>query len=325
MAQHFLLSAKARTLSLGQVLRMSDTDAFEMFKAIRWAETQGEPVCPKCACETCYTYAARKIFKCKACCAQFSVTSGTIFANRKLALRDYLAAIAIFVNGAKGISALQLGRDLNVQYKTAFVLAHKLREAMAAEQKGAQVGGFNRIVEIDGAFFGGTIRQENKVAERKDRRLRRHQTGLRRALVVMREREGRALPFVFKAEGDALDTIVARVKAGSTVHADEATVWDALHARFDMRRINHSVAFSDDGACTNQAESFFSRIRRSELGVHHHFSPVYLAQYAGEMAWREDHRRVSNGEQFRAVAKAAAAHPVSRVWAGYWQRALVHA
>ena len=320
MAQHFLLSAKARTLSLGAVLRLSDAQAFETFKAIRWADTQGEPVCPKCDSQAVYTYAARKIFKCKACCAQFSLTSGTIFANRKLSIRDYLAAIAIFVNGAKGISALQLSRDLCVQYKTAFVLAHKLREAMAAEQQGVQVGGFNRIVEVDGAFFGGTIRQENKVAERKDRRLKRHQTGLRRALVILREREGRALPLVFKNEGDAMDMIVARVKHGSTVHADEATVWDALHARFAMKRINHSVAFSDDGACTNQAESFFSRIRRSELGVHHHFSPVYLAQYAGEMAWREDHRRTSNGEQFKAVAKAAAAHPVSHIWSGYWQR-----
>jgi len=320
VAQHFLLSAKARTLSLGAILRMSDDQAFEAFKAIRWADNAGAPVCPKCDCTACYTYAARRIFKCKACASQFSVTSGTIFASRKLALRDYLAAIAIFVNGAKGISALQLGRDLNVQYKTAFVLAHKLREAMAAEQKGVTVGGFNRIVEVDGAFFGGTVRQENKVAERIDRRLKRHQTGLRRALVVMREREGRALPFVFKTEADALETVVARTRPGTTVHADEASVWDALHARFNMKRVNHSVAFSDDGACTNQAESFFARIRRSELGVHHHFSAGYLHQYAGEMAWREDHRRTSNGAQFRAVTAAAAAHPVSRQWAGYWQR-----
>ena len=65
--------------------------------------------------------------------AQFSVTSGTIFASRKLPIRDYLLAIAIFVNGAKGHSALQLSRDLDCQYKTAFVLAHKLREAMAAD------------------------------------------------------------------------------------------------------------------------------------------------------------------------------------------------
>jgi|GEM_PF-4430107 len=70
--------------------------------------------------------------KCKGCGKQFSVTSGTIFNSRKLSIRDYLAAIVIFINAAKGISALQLGRDLGVQYKTAFVLTHKLREAMSA-------------------------------------------------------------------------------------------------------------------------------------------------------------------------------------------------
>ena len=300
---------------MAAVMRLTDDEAFETFKQCRWEG--GQPVCPKCGSDAVYTYAARRIFKCKACCRQFSITSGTIFASHKLALRDYLAAIALFVNGAKGVSMLQMSRDLNVQYKTAFVLCHKLREAMGAEHNGATVGG---EVEIDGAYFGGSIRQENKVSERVDRRLRRHQTGKRRAVVVMRERQGKTVPMVVHHEADAVDEIAKRVEPHSVVFADEAVVWDALHARFAMRRINHSVAFSDDGACTNQAESYFSRLRRSELGVHHHFSPQYLHQYALEMAWREDRRRVSNGEQYVMVATAAAAHPVSRAWKGYWQR-----
>jgi transposase-like protein len=126
MCSHFFLSAKARTLSLASVARMSEEEARAMFRAIRWAATDGEPVCPRCGCVACYEYASRPIFKCKGCGHQFSVTSGTIFASRKLPMRDYLMAIAIFVNGAKGHSALQLSRDLGVQYKTAFVLAHKL-------------------------------------------------------------------------------------------------------------------------------------------------------------------------------------------------------
>jgi hypothetical protein len=210
-----------------------------------------------------------------------------------------------------------MSRDLNVQYKTAFVLAHKLREAMAAEQADATLSG---EVEVDGAYFGGHVKPANDKAKRKDRRLSENQTGKRRAVVIMRERKGRALPFVFKSEGDAVATVVARVQPGSTVYADEATAWDELHARFEMRRINHTVTFSDDGACTNQAESYFARLRRAEIGTHHHISGRYLHQYAGEMAWREDHRRVSNGDQFRRVMAAAAAHPVSRQWKGYWQR-----
>ena len=76
-----------------------------------------------------------------------------------------------------------------------------------------------------------------------------------------------------------------------------------------------------NGACTNQAESFFSRLRRSEIGVHHHVAGPYLNAYAGEMARRDDNRRVANGSQAAIVTRAAMVSPVSRKWAGYWQRA----
>jgi hypothetical protein len=156
VAQHFLLSTKARTLSLAKVLRLSDTEAYDAFKVIRFASNGGEAFCPSCGSIDLYNLPRRKMWRCKAdeCGCQFSVTSGTIFAARKLSLRDILAAIAIFANGAKGHSALQLSRDLDVQYKTAFVLAHKLREAMAAEDKGAKVSG---EVEIDGRSLIPTI------------------------------------------------------------------------------------------------------------------------------------------------------------------------
>jgi hypothetical protein len=95
---------------------------------------------------------------------------------------------------------------------------------------------------------------------------------------------------------------------------------DDLQAAYAVARVNHSVAFMDKGVCTNQAESFFSRLRRAEIGAHHHISGRYLACYAREMAWREDHRRVGGGGRYLAVVAAAAAHPVSRQWKGYWQR-----
>jgi hypothetical protein len=215
----------------------------------------------------------------------------------------------------KGISALQLGRDLDVQYKTAFVLAHKLREAIGAGQAEGHLSG---VVEVDGAYFGGHAKRENKKAERQDIRLT--VPAKRQSVIVARERGGRTLTEVCAKEADGVAMVRARVAPGTTVHADEAGGWDRLHAHYEMRRINHSVAFSLDGACTNQAESFFSRLRRAEFGQHHHISGKYLGAYAGEMAWKEDNRRVTNGEQHRAVTGAALAHPVSRVWAGYWQR-----
>jgi transposase-like protein len=317
MASCFLQTAAARTLSLATVFRMTDDEAFGAFKAMRWTETDGEPICPRCGCLEHYVTARPRTWKCKGCAKIFTVTTDTLFHARKLAMRDILAAIALFVNGASGVSALRLSRELNVQHKTAFVLLHKLREAMAAEQHGATVGG---VVEVDGAYFGGYIKPENRKEDRKDRRLLENQNGKRQAVVIMRERGGRTLPFVFRSEAQAVPTVVSRVEDGATVHADEASVWDVLHDHFDTKRINHSVAFFDEGACTNMAESFFSRLRRAEIGVHHHISGRYLQAYASEMAWREDHRRKANGAQFQRVAVAALSLAKSRQWCGYWQR-----
>jgi hypothetical protein len=107
---------------------------------------------------------------------------------------------------------------------------------------------------------------------------------------------------------------------GTTVHADESGNWNDLHARFEMKRINHQEAYSLNGACTNWAELFFSRLRRAEVGIHHHIAGAYLLRYAQEAAWREDHRRMSNGDQGSAVAGFAMALKPSLDFCGYKQR-----
>ena len=300
-------------------MRMSEDEAHARFEAIRFADNGGAVFCPYCECTKVYTYRARKLWKCAACGKQFTVTSGTIFASRKLPIRDYLAAMAIFVNAVKGISALQLGRDLDVQYKTAFVMAHKIREAIGADRHQITLGG---TVEIDGAYFGGKVKEKNVKAERVDRRLPEQQSGKRQSVVVARERDGQTFTVVATSEAAAVPTIRDHVMPNAIVHADEAAAWDRLHGHYEMRRINHSIAYSQDGACTNQAESYFSRLRRAEIGQHHHISGKYLHAYAGEMAWKEDNRRTANGVQHKLATGAALAHPVSRVWAGYWQRSV---
>jgi transposase-like protein len=313
MAQHFLYSAAAKSLTLAQIFRLSDDEAYDLLKSMRWEG--GEPTCPHCGGCTVYEFRTRKIFKCKDCRQQFSLTSGTLFASYKRPLRDYLAAIAIFVNGAKGVSALNLSRDLGMAHKSAFVLLHKLREAMAADAP-ASLGG---IVEVDGGWFGGYQREANYKADRIDRRYTYAAQPNRRAVVVARERGGRTATQVFNHEADGKGFIIAKLEAGAVVHTDESRGWDGLRHHFAMRRVNHTVGYSVKGACTNQAESYFSRLRRAEIGVHHSISG-YLARYAAEMAWREDHRRRSNGEQFHCVATLALACGKSRTFTGYWQR-----
>jgi len=139
--------------------------------------------------------------------------------SRKLTFTDLLAAIVIFANAVKGISALQLSRDLDCQHKTAFVLAHKIREAMAAETKGLKLTG---EVEIDGAYFGGHVRPANKAEDRVDRRLAEHKTGKRRVVVALRQRKGRTLTFVVRSEADGVYYANNHLEAGTVIHADEA-------------------------------------------------------------------------------------------------------
>jgi transposase-like protein len=323
MAQHFLLSKQAKTLSLASVFTMKDADAETTFRRIRWADTDGEPVCPHCGGTDAYDCRRLKgapRFRCRACVKDFSITSGTLFASHKLPLRAYLAAIAIFCNEVKGKSALALSRDLCVSYKCAFVLLHKLREAMAVELKGRTVGGEGKVAEVDGGYFGGYVKPANQKEYRRDRRLAKNQNGKRRVVVIVRERGGNGVPAVFKSEAQAVSFISKRVARGTTINADEASSWDALHGRFEMKRINHEEAYSLDGACTNWAEEFFSRMRRAEIGHHHHIAGQYLLRYAQEATWREDNRRSSNGEQVNRLAALAMDAKPSVDFGGYWQR-----
>ena len=177
-------------------------------------------------------------------------------------------------------------------------------------------------VEVDGAYFGGYVKPANRKEDRIDRRKAMHRTGKREVVVVMRERAGGSATVVAKSERQGANAIIDTVAPGAVIYADEGSGWDVLHTRFLTKRINHQEAYSTPDACTNQAESFFSRLRRAEIGTHHHIAGPYLNAYAAEMSWREDRRRSSNGEQFLGVTAAALAHPVSRQWKGYWQRAV---
>ncbi len=100
------------------------------------------------------------------------------------------------------------------------------------------------------------------------------------------------MPAVYRSESEALAFIASRAAKGTEIMADEATAWNSLQARYAMQRIDHREAYSHGGVYTNGAEELFSRMRRAEIGHHHHVAGPYLVRYAQESAWREDHRRV---------------------------------
>jgi hypothetical protein len=200
------------------------------------------------------------------------------------------------------------------------VLSHKIREAIASEMKGAHVGGEGKVAEVDGAYFGGYQKPANHVENRRDRRLAVNQNGKRQVVVVIRERDGRSLTQVFKNELLSTTFIRSRVNKGTELMADEANSWNDLAASFPIKRINHQEAYSEAGTCTNGAENLFSRLRRAEIGHHHHIIGLYLGRYAAESAWRDDHRQMSNGAQYRAIIGLVVKNKPSVDFCGYWQR-----
>ena len=334
MSQHFLLSAKARTISEVEVARMSEDEAREVFEKLRWSDTDGEPVCNNCGCTESYvinthTPSGKPVrrYKCKACRKQYTVTSGTIFASHKLELRDYLLATIIFVNAVKGISALQMARALGCQYKTAFVLIHKLRASLMDNQDDAKLEG---TVEMDGCYIGKT-RPANRKEDRLDLRLASNANPNKRCIIVARQRaeddtnfSGAVATKTFITKGEHTSTInkiaIANIIKNSTVHVDGASAYDDLEAWFDMKVGDHSKAYvGEDGECSNQAESYFSRFRRLEYGQCHHISPLYLSNYANEISYREDNRRLSNKSLMLDVAEKCMNTPTHNEWTGYWQ------
>lgn len=301
-------------LSLRTVLNLSPEAARKLFETVRWGSLG--PVCPRCLTAAAYFLKTRERYKCIQCGHQFTATSATIFASSKLPLSTLLAVVVAFVQAAKGISSLQLCRNLGISQKTAFILLHKLREAISVSLEELQLCG---VVEIDGATFGGYSVAQNQATGKyvKRRYVRKHAN--RHVVVVAHGRLGRTVPFIVKRESEAFDNIVQQVSPDATIAADGGHAWDSLKELFEMVRIHHNVAFSLNNACTNNAESYFSMLRRMHRGVHHKITKEHMRAYASEMAWKLDFRTMPNDEKILTMLMLALNAPPSK-WKGYWQR-----
>jgi hypothetical protein len=189
-------------------------------------------------------------------------------------------------------------------------------------------------VDMDGAYVGGHVRPKNKQEDRVDRRLAENQNPDKRCILVLREKHPqngdepaavgarRTLSFVIRRENQAdVGALASRfIAPGTVISADESDAYDLLHGHFPMRRVNHQREYrADDGTTNNQAESYFSRFRRMEIGQTHKFGLRYLANYANEAAYREDTRRQGNGEIFRDIVLKCLGTRTHRDWCGYWQ------
>jgi hypothetical protein len=338
VAQHFLLSPLAVSLTTGEVWMMSDDEVHEKLKAIRWPD--GVPTCPLCGSKQSWQLDSRK-WKCRGkrvdpktgnerwCYYQYTITTQTHLHSRKRSLKQILAACLNFVNGVLGVAALRQRREIKNSYKTPFVFQHRIRAAIEAANHAQMANGpfMEGEVEVDGMFVTGKkeklkqpITDERELQKFFDRYRETHT-----ALVVVRERAaqngapGRVRTIHVDKEGDAIPFIRRVVKPGTTVHADYSTQYERLNLYFRMERVNHSKTYKDGNACTNQAESFFSRVKAAKRGVYRAWRKNYVGWYGAELAWKEENSRLPNGDQVDAILRVLLQIGRSPM-AGYWQR-----
>ncbi len=301
-------------LSLVSVARMSDEDARKALMALRWRSSNGRPICPRCSHDEVYFRKSRRTFLCKRCAKDFSIVSGTIFAFSKVSAKDLILAACLFVGGAKGVSGLQLSRYMGRQYKSSFVLAHKMREAMQRPDLG-----LHGVVQVDGCTIGGYRLAANKVG-RFGKRYYQKKYENRRVVVVAREPFGNTKAFVGKKESDSLVAVSETLAPDAIIQADGSRAWNSLARQFDLMRVEHEKAYSENGAHTNWAESYFALLRKMQYGIHHQIGAQHLDAYTNELAWRQDNREMKESEKIQALLTRCLNMPPSQRWSRYWQR-----
>jgi len=256
-----------------------------------WLETElwpNGPICPHCGVENQATALRGKstrpgVYQCNACREQFTVTVGTLYERSKVPLNKWLAATHLMMASKKGVSALQIGRMLGLSKKTAWFLCHRIRESLR-ENKPDLLGGSNQVVEADESYVGGKEKNKHKA-----KRQAGQQGGKGKEPVFsLVERDGRVRSFhlpdvTAKNLGSVLH---AQIDKKSYLMTDEAPQYVKIADVFmGHATVNHSAdEYVRLGGFvhTNTVEGFFSIMKRSIYGTHHHISQQHLGRYLAE-------------------------------------------
>jgi transposase-like protein len=274
------------------------------------------PVCPHCGTVNEATKLKGKstrpgVYKCRPCQKPFSVTVGTVFERSKIALNTWVHAVEIYTASKKGFSAHQLHRTLGVTYKTAWFMAHRIREAMT-ETKGPAnpIGGEGKIVEADETYFGENADEKPMPAYRQGRPYHKKSRGPRnkRAIVSLVERGGKVRSFhVDRADSKTLAEILyTNVPRSTVLHTDESRLYTALGKDFASHEtVKHAAGeYVRDQVHTNTIEGFFSIFKRGMKGVYQHCGEQHLHRYLAEFDFRYN-TRISVGYNDTMRAEAA--------------------
>jgi transposase-like protein len=257
-------------------------------ESIRWPDG---PVCPHCGVQDPKHYLlkseTRKLWKCRACRKQFTVTVGTIFEGSHIPLQKWLLAFYLLCSSKKGMSAHQLHRMLGVTYKSAWFMAHRIRYAMEQPPFARPLEG---VVEADETYVGGKERNR----KRQDKQKKTGRGTNKTPVVALVERGGEVRSFrMANVTGLELKGAIRRnVSRDARIMTDSFKSYRGLGKEF----ASHEYVSHSDGEYvrgdvhTNTAENYFSILKRGIDGTYHHISEAHLPRYLAEFDFRYNHR-----------------------------------
>lgn len=270
----------AETLSIAEVLKMFSTET----KAVKWLEKArwgNAPVCAHCGSVEKISRAKSKrhTYWCGNCRKQFTVKTGSVMHASNIKVNAWAVAMYYVLTARKGISAMQLSKELDVTYKTAWFMLHRIREACGN-------GDFrlSKVVEVDETYLGG--KEENKHESSKARK-GRGAVG-KQAVIGMRERGGKvkAKPVADTKKPTVQGFIREGVEEGSTVYTDDHRSYAGLRG-YEHKAVRHSAKEYVNGmAHTNGIESVWAVLKRGFTGTYHNWSVKHCGRYVNEFTFR---------------------------------------
>ena len=306
---------KGRKITLDYIARhfADEGEAYKFLEAQRWPNG---PVCPHCRGTKAYFLqprtpdrytrtghaTQRRVWKCAACRRQFSVLVGTIFEGSKIPLYKWLMAIHMMCMGKNGVSAHELHRALEITYKSAWFMAHRIRKAMEREPLAGMLSG---TVEADETYVGGKPRY--KAPNRQEAARRREATKVPVVSLVQRGGEVRSRVMKRVTGENIAKLLKENVSQLSTLMTDSAHLYGKPGRSFKRHEIvDHGRGEYVRGeAYTNTVEGYFSQLKRSIDGTHHHVSEHHLNRYLAEFDFRYNTRKMQDGERtLLAIRKA---------------------